>query len=70
MTTVDTSGKIVTRIMTHELQESPGLDYIHFWCIYRGGYRISGKGVQMYKGKGVRFSDFISSFLKYPMKMK
>ena len=42
--TVDTSGKIVTSIMTLELLESPELDYIHFCCIYRGGSRISGKG--------------------------
>ena len=40
MTTVNTSGKIV--IMTLELLESPELDYIHFWCINRGGSRISG----------------------------
>ena len=25
----------------------------------RGGSRISGKGVHMYKGVGVRFADFI-----------
>ena len=50
MTTVDTSGKIVTSIMTFELLESSGLDYILYWCIYRGGSRISGKGVHMYKG--------------------
>ena len=55
MTTVDTSGKIVMNIMTLELLESPELDYIHFWCIYRGGSRISGKGVHMYKGKGFPF---------------
>ena len=30
---------------------------------YRGGSRISGKGVHMYKGVGVRFADFISFFL-------
>ena len=30
MTTVDTSGKIGTSIMTLELLESPELDYIHF----------------------------------------
>ena len=36
----------------------------------RGGSRISGKGVHMYKGVGVGFADFISFFLKYPMKMK
>ena len=37
------------RIMTLELLESTDLDYIDFWCIYRGGSRISGKGVHMYK---------------------
>ena len=40
MATVDTSGKIVTSIMTLELLESPELDYIHFWCIYRGDSRV------------------------------
>ena len=54
MKTFDTSGKLVTSIMTLELLESP--DYIHFWCIYRGGSRISGKGVHMYnKGTGFTF---------------
>ena len=43
MTTVDTSGKIVTSIMTLEIIESAELDYIDFWCIYRGVCRISGK---------------------------
>ena len=33
----------------------------------RGGSRISGKGVHIYKGLGVRFADFISFFLKYSM---
>ena len=69
MTTVDTSGKIVTSIMTLELPESPELDYIHFWCICRGGSRVSGKGVHMYKGMGSAFL-ILSHFLKYPMKMK
>ena len=55
MTTVDTSRKIATSIMTLELLESPELDYIHFWCIYRGESRISGKGVHMYKGTGSLF---------------
>ena len=55
MITVDTSGKIVTSIMTLELLESPKLNYNHFWCIYRGGSRISGKGVHMYKGTGFAF---------------
>ena len=32
----------------------------------RGGSRISGKGVYMYKGVGVRFADFISFFLNIP----
>ena len=32
--------------------------------------RLSGKWVHMYKCDGARFADFISFFLKYPMKMK
>ena len=32
----------------------------------RGRSRISGKGVHMYKGVGVRLSDFISFFLNIP----
>ena len=68
MTTVDTSGKIVTSIMSLELLESTKLDYIEFWCIYRGVSKISAKGVYVYKGTGC-FSDFIS-FFKYSMKMK
>ena len=55
MTTVTTSEKIVTSIMTLELQESTELDYIDFWCIYRVESRISGKGVHMYKGAGFAF---------------
>ena len=51
MTTVDTSGKIVTSIMTLELLESPELDYIDFWCIYRGISRISGN-----RGNNLRHS--------------
>ena len=43
------------RIMTLELLELTDLDYIDFWCIYRGGSRISGKGVHMYKGTGSLF---------------
>ena len=50
MTTVATSEKIVTSIMTLELLELTESDYIDFWCIYSGGSRISGKGVHMYKG--------------------
>ena len=34
----------------------------------RGGSRISGKGVHMYKGVGVRFADFISFFSNIPWK--
>ena len=55
MTTVDTSGKIVTSIMTLELLESTELDYIDFWCIYRGVSKISGKNVHLYKGKGFAY---------------
>ena len=32
----------------------------------RGGSRISGKGVHMYKGVGARFADFIAFFLNMP----
>ena len=35
--------------------------------LIRGGSRISGKGVHMYKGLGVRFADFVSFSIKYPM---
>ena len=62
MTTVATSGKIVTSIMTLELLVSTELDYIDFWCINRVVSRISGKGVHMLKVLGC-FSDFISFFL-------
>ena len=55
MITVAIRGKIVTSIMTLELLESTELDYIDFWCIYRVGSRISGKGVHMYKGAGFVF---------------
>ena len=55
MTTVATSVKIVTNIMTLELLESTELDYSDFWCIDRGGSRISGKRVHMYKGAGFAF---------------
>ena len=69
MTTVATSGKVVTSIMTLELLESTELDYIDFWCIYRVKSRVSGKGVHMYKGAGFAFLILIF-FLKYPMKTK
>ena len=55
MTTVDTSEKIVMSIMTLELLESTELDFIDFWCIYRGVSWISGKDVHMYKGTGFAF---------------
>ena len=55
MTTVATSRKIATSIMTLELLESIELHYIDFWCIYRVGSRISGTGVHMYKGAGFAF---------------
>ena len=32
----------------------------------RGGSRISGKGVQMYKGVGVRFAELHHNFLNIP----
>ena len=41
--------------MKLELLESTDLDYIDFWCIYRGRSRISGKGVHMYTGAGFAF---------------
>ena len=69
MTTVDTSGKIVTSIMTLEILKSTELDYIDYWCIYRGVCRISGKDVHMYKGTGFA-SLVLTHFLKYPMKTK
>ena len=55
MTTVDTSGKIVLSIMTLELLEWAELDYIDFWCIYRGVSMIFGKDVHMYKAQGSIF---------------
>ena len=63
MTTVATSRKIVTSIMTLELQESTKSDDIDFWCIYRGGSRISENGVHMYKGAGFAFL-ILSHFFK------
>ena len=55
MTTVATSRKIVTSIMTIELLELTELDYIDFWCIYRGGSRMSGKGFICIKVLGLAF---------------
>ena len=34
--------------------------------ILRAKIRISGKGVHMYKGVGVRFAGFMSFFLNIP----
>ena len=36
------------------------------WRRFSGGSRVSGKGVHMYKGVGVRFADFLSFFLNIP----
>ena len=36
--------------------------------VYRGGSRISEKGVHMYKGVGFALV-ILSNFLKYPMKI-
>ena len=36
----------------------------------RGGSRISGKRVHIYKGVGFHFPDFISFSLKFPMEIK
>ena len=69
MTTVATSRKIVTSMMTLELLESTELDYIYFWCTYRVESRISRKGVRMYKGVGFAFL-ILSHFSLYPMKIK
>ena len=33
---------------------------------FRGGSRLSGKGIHMYKGVRVRFADFIALFLNIP----
>ena len=66
MKTVDNSGKIITSKMTLELLESAELDYIDFWCVYRGISRISGKNIHRYKGTGFAFPDFISFFLNIP----
>ena len=46
---------------------------MHGFTIYNcrksgGGSRISGKGVHMYEGVGVRFADFILFFLYIPRK--
>ena len=65
MTTVATSEKIVTSIMTLELLESTELDYIDFLCIYKGGSRISGKWVHMCKGAGFAFLILSHFFFKY-----
>ena len=46
-----------------------GLD-VHYLVESRGGSRISGKGIYMYNVVEVRFADFISFSLKYPIKMR
>ena len=48
-----------------------GKTYPSYTCILampgvRGGSRISGKGVRMYKGMGVSFADFVSFILNIP----
>ena len=48
------------------LQWKVSLTILNSGIILRGGYRISGKGVHMYKGVGVRFADFTSFFLNIP----
>ena len=65
MKTVATGRKIATSIMTLELLESTESDNIDFWCIYRGGSKISGKGVHMHEGAGLAFLN-ISFFLNIP----
>ena len=55
--------------------------WVHFWVAlnalsvpaspvvqFRGGSRVSGKGIQIYKGVGVRFAYYISFFLNFPWK--
>ena len=42
------------------------LGVIANWTTFRGGTRISGKGVHVYKDVGVRFADFISFFSSIP----
>ena len=54
--------------MTLDLLESTELDYIDFWCIYRGGSRISGKWVHMYKDVGFTFLILFHFFLNIPWK--
>ena len=56
--------------MTLKLLESIELDYIDFWCIFRGGSRISWNGVHMYKDAVFTFLILSHFFLEYHMKMK
>ena len=57
-----------------ETSFSLSLPFYFMYYGFRGGSRISGKVVHMYKGVcvwgGGRFVDLIAFFLKYPMKMK
>ena len=41
--------------MTLELLESAELDFVNFWCIYKGVSRISRKDICMFKGTGFAF---------------
>ena len=41
--------------MTLELLELTELDYIGFWCIYKGVSRISRNGAHKYNGAGFAF---------------
>ena len=59
-------------MQSRERSDKPALVifiYNSYKHMYRGGSRISGKGVRMYKSMGVHFAD-VFHFHKYPMKMK
>ena len=57
MTTADTSGKIVTSIMTLELLESPELDYIQLYINYH-------METLLYEGcSNMNASSFITFFI-------
>ena len=50
-------------VVTDQLLDTPVYQELIFTDEHketRGGSRISGKGVHMYKGVGVRFADFLS----------
>ena len=68
MTTVDTSGKIVTSIMTLELIESP--ETIFTFGVFTGADPGFLKRVFIcIKARGSLFRFYLI-FFKYPMKMK